>query len=53
VPIRRVRQTADVFAALDGDVTNRFHPGDDHGITDEELDAVGELVDRLLDDATG
>jgi phospholipase/carboxylesterase len=53
VPIARVRETASVFESLDGDVRTRTEPGDDHGITDAELAAVGDRVDELLSDATG
>jgi len=53
MPIERVRETAAVFESLDGDVRRRIDPGDDHGITDAELAAVGDLVDDLLPDAGG
>ena len=48
IPIERVRETAAVFESLGGDVTERIHEGEDHGITDAELDAVGELVESML-----
>lgn len=53
VPLDRVRETAAVFESLDGDVRTRIEPGDDHGITDAELAAVGDLVEALLSDANG
>ncbi|QPV63093.1 alpha/beta hydrolase [Halosimplex litoreum] len=51
VPIDRVRETASVFESLGGDVRTRIEPGEDHGITDAELAAVGALVGELLSDA--
>ncbi|WP_135363589.1 alpha/beta hydrolase [Halosimplex halophilum] len=50
VPVDRVRETAAVFESLGGDVRIRIEPGDDHGITDAELAAVGDLVEDLLAD---
>ena len=52
VPFRRVREAVDVLTTLEGDVTRRFPAGDDHGITDAELAAVGELVVELVDGVT-
>jgi phospholipase/carboxylesterase len=48
VPVERLRETAAAFESLDGDVRTRIEPGDDHGITDAELAAVGDLVDDIL-----
>ncbi|WP_459193806.1 alpha/beta hydrolase [Halosimplex sp. J119] len=53
VPVERVRETAAVFDALDGDVTERIHEGEGHGITDAELAAVGELVAELVGETDG
>ncbi|WP_436924805.1 alpha/beta hydrolase [Halosimplex amylolyticum] len=53
VPVERVRETAAVFAALDGDVTERIHEGTGHGITDAELAAVGQLAAELVGDGDG
>jgi len=53
MPIERVRETAAVFESLDGDVRTRIEPGDDHGITDAELVAVGDLIADLLAGANG
>ncbi|QLH78488.1 alpha/beta fold hydrolase [Halosimplex rubrum] len=53
VPVERVRETAAVFEALGGDVRTRIEPGDDHGITDAELAAVGDLAEALLAGETG
>ncbi|QLH83323.1 alpha/beta hydrolase [Halosimplex pelagicum] len=48
IPVERVRETAAVFESLGGDARTRIEPGDDHGITDAELAAVGDLVEDLL-----
>src|SRR4051812_13235341 len=37
VPQWRVDETAEVFAAMDGDVTKRIYPGMGHLISDEEI----------------
>lgn len=53
VPVERVRETAAVFDRLGGDVRTRIEPGEDHGITDADLAAVGDLVEDLLTEAGG
>ncbi|MFC7139359.1 alpha/beta hydrolase [Halosimplex aquaticum] len=53
VPVERLRETAVVFAALDGDVTERIHEGDGHGFTDGDLAAVDVLVADLIGGAGG
>ena len=52
VPVKRLRETGAVFGMLDGDVTERIDEGDGHGVSDEDLDTAGEMVDELLSKAT-
>lgn len=47
IPLERVHETADVFETLDGDVDERIYEGMGHGVNEDELDAVTELVRRL------
>lgn len=49
VPVERVRETADLFRALDGDVTERIYEGLEHGISEAEFDVVRSLLDDPLD----
>ncbi|MFC4405539.1 alpha/beta hydrolase [Haloarchaeobius iranensis] len=49
VPVERIRATADLFRALDGDVTERVYEGLEHGISEAEFDVVRELLDDLLE----
>jgi phospholipase/carboxylesterase len=50
VPVERVRASADLFRALDGDVTERLYPGLEHGISEAEFDVIRALLDNLLSD---
>jgi phospholipase/carboxylesterase len=47
IPEQRVHETAAVFERLNGDITKRLYPGMGHGINDDELEAVGEMVAAL------
>lgn len=47
IPLERVRETSAVLEALDANVTERIYPGMGHGVNQEELDHVSEMV-RLL-----
>jgi len=49
VPVGRVRATADLFRALDGDLTERLYAGLEHGINEAEFGVVRELLDDLLE----
>jgi len=48
VPADRLRETAAVFERLGGDVTERIDEGSDHGASDADLAAAGEMVAELL-----
>ncbi|RZV12165.1 phospholipase/carboxylesterase [Natrinema hispanicum] len=50
IPEERVRETAAVFESMDADVTKRLYEGMGHGINEDELAAVSELVAALTDD---
>ncbi|WP_276301755.1 alpha/beta hydrolase [Halorussus lipolyticus] len=45
IPVERVHETRDVLDSLDGDVTERIYEGMAHGINDEELRYVVNLVE--------
>jgi phospholipase/carboxylesterase len=45
----RVHETTAVFERLNGDVTERLYPGLGHGVNQDELDRVSEMVVRLLE----
>jgi phospholipase/carboxylesterase len=47
VPVARVRRTADLLAAGGAAVDLRVHPPAEHGVHDEEVDALRELVRRV------
>ncbi|MUW14993.1 phospholipase [Halorubrum sp. CBA1125] len=47
IPEERVHETADVLAALGGDVDTRIYEGMGHGINEDEVDAVSALVADL------
>ena len=49
VPVDRIVATADLFRALDGDVTERVYPELEHGISEAEFDVIRELLDDLLE----
>ncbi|ELZ18708.1 alpha/beta hydrolase [Natrinema limicola] len=50
IPEERVHETAAVFESMDGDVTKRLYEGMGHGITEDELAIVSEMVAALVDD---
>ncbi|WP_435097179.1 alpha/beta hydrolase [Halarchaeum sp. P4] len=50
IDVESVERTADVFAAMDGDVTVETYPDTGHRITDGEIAAVEARLDALLDD---
>lgn len=49
VPVERVHETARVFEAMDGDVTEEIYAGAGHAITDGEVEAVQSLLDGLVE----
>ena len=49
IPIERVHATTEVFERLGGDVDERIYEGMGHGVNDDELDAVAELVATVAD----
>lgn len=53
VPVERVERTAEVFRSLAGAVDLRLYEGMAHGVIEDELAAVRELVQRLDDDTQG
>lgn len=48
VPKDRVRQTAEVFRRLGGEVTERLYPNMDHTINQDEIDFVREMMRTLV-----
>jgi phospholipase/carboxylesterase len=50
VPEERVHETADVLERLDADVTTRIYEGMGHGINEDELRVVTDLLDGLTRD---
>ncbi|MFB6165129.1 MAG: alpha/beta hydrolase [Haloarculaceae archaeon] len=49
IPEDRVHETADVLRQLDADVTVRIYEGMGHGVNQDEIDFVSEMVARLVD----
>lgn len=47
IPLERVHETTRIFTDLDGDVTERIYDGMGHGVNEDELQAVAELVDQI------
>jgi predicted esterase len=45
IPVKRVDQTADVLNKLGGKVTKRIYPGMPHTINQEEMDALGDILE--------
>ena len=50
VPEERVHETADVFEQMDANVMTRLYEGMGHGINEDELRAVTDLLDGLTQD---
>lgn len=50
IPEERVHETATIFEQMDADVTTRIYEGMGHGINEDELQAVIDLLDRLTHD---
>lgn len=49
IPAERVRATEAVFESLNAGVDRRLYEGMAHTVNGDELDAVGSLVERLVD----
>ncbi|WP_440772087.1 alpha/beta hydrolase [Natronorubrum sp. DTA28] len=49
IPEERVHETADVLAAMNADVTKRLYEGMGHGVNEDELEFVSEMVANLVD----
>jgi phospholipase/carboxylesterase len=49
IPEERVHDTADVFERLGADVTTRIYEGMGHGVNEDELDFVSEMVAALVE----
>jgi phospholipase/carboxylesterase len=49
VPVARVRQTAELFRAMNAEVYLRVYPGAGHLVTDDAARATRELLSPLLD----
>lgn len=47
IPLARLERSAEVLADLGGDVTKRVYPGSTHGVVDDEVRFVRELLDYL------
>jgi phospholipase/carboxylesterase len=47
IPLERVHETTNIFTDLAGDVDERIYEGMGHGVNDDELQAVAELVGRI------
>ncbi|WP_049924277.1 alpha/beta hydrolase [Halopiger djelfimassiliensis] len=48
IPETRVRETAAVFESMNADVTMRLYEGMGHGVNEDELEAVAEMVGALV-----
>jgi len=49
IPIERVRETAEVFEDLDGDVTERIYEGMGHTINEDEIGFVADMLAELVE----
>ncbi|QLK24751.1 dienelactone hydrolase family protein [Natrinema zhouii] len=49
IPRARVDDTADVLESMNADVTKRFYEGMGHGVNEDELTFVSEMVAALVD----
>lgn len=48
IPAERVHVSAAVFEKLGGDVEKRLYPGMGHGVNDDEIEYISQLVDGLV-----
>ncbi|WP_331236240.1 alpha/beta hydrolase [Natronorarus salvus] len=49
IPVERVHETAEVFDGLGAAVEKRIYEGMGHTVNEEEIEAVNELLDGLID----
>ncbi|MDS0259316.1 alpha/beta hydrolase [Haloarcula sp. S1CR25-12] len=49
IPLERVEATAEAFELLGGDVDKRIYEGMGHGVNEDEMDAVSDLVAKLVE----
>lgn len=49
IPLERVHETSATFRRLGADVTERIYEDLGHGVNDEELEYVAEMVETLVD----
>jgi phospholipase/carboxylesterase len=47
IPLERVHETTQILTDLGGNVTERIYERMGHGVNEDEIQAVGELVDRI------
>ena len=50
IPLERVQVTTEVLERLHGAVDERIYEGMGHGVNEDELDAVADLIERVLDE---
>ena len=48
IPLERVKETSEAFELLHGDVDERIYEGMGHGVNEDEMDAVADLVAGLV-----
>ncbi len=48
IPESRVRESAEVLAAMEGAVTLRIYPGMGHTVNEDEIDAVVSMIQEML-----
>jgi phospholipase/carboxylesterase len=49
IPEERVHETADVFEGMGAEVTTRIYEGMGHGVNEDEIDHVSEMVENLVE----
>jgi len=47
IPLERVKETSEAFELLNGDVDERIYEGMGHGVNEDEIDAVREMIAGL------
>jgi len=52
IPVERVHETRDVLTDLGGDVTERIYQGMSHGINEEEMEYVRNLVEDAVSESS-
>jgi phospholipase/carboxylesterase len=49
IPLERVHETVEVLESMDADVTERIYEGMGHGMNQDELDHVAEMLADLAE----